>query len=778
MALAVSCGYPEGYFDNLKEDNDEELEIERNDVRDVARSVSSLDSGNFGDNEHKSPSLLILERIVSACNNSILQSVSHCPLPPETAVHTLSALAKPLNKLGRHYKEHPNANECSIIMLSLLALGNVCERLNLAFDSLSISQLLPVSRLALMGMASLSPLFSFLADISTRQHAMNDVEKQLIQTFEHTMKSCVHQAIISSAKIPELVAESTLQTSRYDIIGAMRGPGGEDHGTSICDTRVLQRYYLLTMFQSCTVGCIALMRFAFESDILACAVLKIYGPSVLHDLSGLYHELKSAEQDRQSGCDYGIGVSPMSRRLVLKTLSRLSMLQMNNSLDQQSEGRAILHQLLNSPLSEIRSQKNVPTSFDTLFRICEASYDLASFSPELVVDLFSNSTEDIGYIFECVVSGYSGLSFASDTDAMCEQWGRLRGGALCLLRNCFKRCIPEYCVGVISAIIKAECDSATTQCNQGPPSGSNFFNDVIIGEDKLHAGAFITAVGECLSIISSRSNERSVEDCRRCVRILQSSAPVVIPLILHPSPEASGHVDPRPTIAEAWFRAMTSLVEICRNNEQIASHLIADNVQDLIGSTLYATIALTFGKDLGSKKAPPSTIQNGMSLDGPQTLAMMEFATESILLGPSILSAAGESFTNQVQLQPIQESPSAEALGAAIVATGLLRAASGALPPWAVELTPTLLRSVNTALGSDTDIFIAVLMIATKLQTARGDLLAGRYFENVSSIHIDSFLSKTKEICIKGMLLLCSVVILWPWCLTVFFILLQVSGIS
>jgi hypothetical protein len=167
-----------------------------------------------------------------------------------------------------------------------------------------------------------------------------------------------------------------------------------------------------------------------------------------------------------------------------------------------------------------------------------------------------------------------------------------------------------------------------------------------------------------------------------------------------------------------------------------------------------------------------------MSLDGPQTLAMMEFATESILLGPSILSAAGESFTNQVQLQPIQESPSAEALGAAIVATGLLRAASGALPPWAVELTPTLLRSVNTALGSDTDIFIAVLMIATKLQTARGDLLAGRYFENVSSIHIDSFLSKTKEICIKGMLLLCSVVILWPWCLTVFFILLQVSGIS
>jgi len=67
LSLSASCAYPLHYFDNLSENNDEDLEIERNDVRDVCRSVCSLDSGNYGSDESKSPSVMILNRICTVC---------------------------------------------------------------------------------------------------------------------------------------------------------------------------------------------------------------------------------------------------------------------------------------------------------------------------------------------------------------------------------------------------------------------------------------------------------------------------------------------------------------------------------------------------------------------------------------------------------------------------------------------------------------------------------------------------------------------------------------
>ena len=194
------------------------------------RSVSSLESGNFGTAEQQSPSMLVLEHLVNTCNNVVKQSTSRSLLPPESVVHALSALAKPLNKLGKKYAHQPTQNECNILTTSLLALGNVCEGLNQLFPTLSMSQVLPVSRLALMGLASLSPLFSSLIEVRNSRAPVNETEKELLLVFEHTITVSLQHAIISSAKLPELAAESTLKTSRYDIRGTMRGPGGEDHG--------------------------------------------------------------------------------------------------------------------------------------------------------------------------------------------------------------------------------------------------------------------------------------------------------------------------------------------------------------------------------------------------------------------------------------------------------------------------------------------------------------------------------------------------------------------
>ena len=176
LALGTSCGYPPGYFDRLDEDNDEDLEIERNDVRDVARSVCALEAG-AGAAGRTPPSVLILDHVVGACDAAV-RCAAPGVLPPETAVHVLSSLAKPLNRMGQHYRERPCPVERAILTKSLLALGSVCDRLMSSFESHALSQILPLSRLALMATAALSPLFASLAAVM-RPLAQNN-------TNEHT----------------------------------------------------------------------------------------------------------------------------------------------------------------------------------------------------------------------------------------------------------------------------------------------------------------------------------------------------------------------------------------------------------------------------------------------------------------------------------------------------------------------------------------------------------------------------------------------------------------
>lgn len=113
-------------------------------------------------------------------------------------------------------------------------------------------------------------------------------------------------------------------------------------------------------------------------------------------------------------------------------------------------------------------------------------------------------------------------------------------------------------------------------------------------------------------------------------------------------------------------------------------------------------------------------------------------------LNPSTLATA--SFAAHFKLE---SSAHNENLGASIISTGLLRAASGALPPWAVELTPAIFKSLYVALGSNSDVFIEIISVCTKLESS-GEVLAGRYFRSISSSHIESFLSKTREACNKG----------------------------
>ena len=289
----------------------------------------------------------------------------------------------------------------------------------------------------------------------------------------------------------------------------------------------------------------------------------------------------------------------------------------------------------------------------------------------------------------------------------------------------------------------------------GPEAGSSFFNDCVIGEEMAHAGVYILLIRDCLDRIAKNNDqiEVGIHECRKCISVLQNCAPLVMQLLMHLSPEAASHVDPRPTIAEAWYLTLLSLVSICRNDSVLASCLLGVGVEKFIGESLSLAIALIFLKDLGTKKEPVRLIQIGLSLDGPHTLAIQSYISESVLLGPSIL--AETSILSIIQLNQSSFGPPT-VCGPAILIAALLRSISGALPPWTVEEAPVLFRSIFIATGNDIDGFVQILRVSTKLTAAAsfggvrsGELLAGKYLD-ASDSHIESLLSQTKEVCNKG----------------------------
>lgn len=269
------------------------------------------------------------------------------------------------------------------------------------------------------------------------------------------------------------------------------------------------------------------------------------------------------------------------------------------------------------------------------------------------------------------------------------------------------------------------------------------------------AGVYLILIRDCLIRINQTKNQcrKDVDDCVKCLSILKQVSSVVTLLLLHQSPEANCHLDPRPTITEAWFLTLSSLVSICQNHEHIASVLVNDGVESFLGESVALATALIYLKDIGTRTDLAALVQKGMSLDGAHTLAIETFLTESLILGPSILSAGGKSILSSISLNDALDQ---SILGPAILLAAFLRSVSGALPPWIVEEIPYLFQSMYIAMGSNVDEFIQVLRVSTKLKATvsfggvrSGELLAGRYLDARES-HVEGFLSQTKDVCIKG----------------------------
>lgn len=216
LILSQKCAYPPRYFENLADDNIEEIEIERNDVRDIIRSIVNLENSSTS----CQASLEILKQIIGHCKLSITedQNGRDNRLPHETIIHALSAPAKSLSTLAKAGNFTPAIED--IICNALDCLTFYCERLLHAFSaSVPLNDTLPVSRLVCLTVASFAPFFAALIKVGNKN--------AVVQKAHKCIGVCVVALTNSIIHVPELVASSSLDCTRYDIRGAFRAPGGE-----------------------------------------------------------------------------------------------------------------------------------------------------------------------------------------------------------------------------------------------------------------------------------------------------------------------------------------------------------------------------------------------------------------------------------------------------------------------------------------------------------------------------------------------------------------------
>jgi hypothetical protein len=736
MNLAARCCYPEGYFVDLGRNNVEELEIERNDVRDVLRTVATIPTLKSPTKglESSLPMLVclsVLQRLLELCNSSIQAAARADTLVSEVVLHAFSALAKPIDSAALFYSAHHSLQnsmvECSMQILNIaLEITSVAGRMIVKkFPVVPKYEVLPLSRLYNLSVASLSPVLSRLLHFAK-------FEDRVVSS----IGIAIEAAAMSLLHLPELPSPSTLRGSRFDVRGAMRSPGGEDH-----------------------VGVLTLLRLASESKNLSLAFLRSK-QDILLELCGLQEELKKMELKRGIGVFWGPGVLPKSRRILLGVICSLDIVaggyaQVSDRL------RATFNHALSS-IAAVSDQLPHPSS-EALFQICESVFDIAAFEPKiayLVFDTFdATSAQSICF---CILQEATNFGFKVPsngiTDDMLHQWIRLRAAMFTLLKALGSPDLPSSAVSLLQSLIRAECEAVLTQCGHGPASTSRLFHEDAISDENVPAGLFIQVLVETLS--NAFLSHVPVGALRNTLTVLFGSRQYVLQTMISgcSSPiQKDSFYDPRPVMAESWLICMTLLCRAMSMSGRLGSETLGqDSVQavtDLLVDTFIAVVSLLMYGSLEKTKQLRAE-DPGMTLDGPQGLVLMEFLESYFFTGREMLQIGASRLVRQIPVE-MGNTSYCEATGFGIVGAVLFRGIQGGLPPWAVENVPSVYASLYAALGKSVDDFGVMLELSMSIRLQEneqfgsvkgGSLLSGRYFEKMNDSAKGSFLRQAKEL--------------------------------
>ena len=284
---------------------------------------------------------------------------------------------------------------------------------------------------------------------------------------------------------------------------------------------------------------------------------------------------------------------------------------------------------------------------------------------------------------------------------------------------------------------------------------SPIFNESVISENLIPSGIFVRLLGE----IIEQQHEQGYRSVSNCITALHELRIVVLGALLLecPEPKIASSVDPRPTLCEAWYLSLNELISSFGSASQVPCSntpiraVLADTCCTCLLLLLYTSL------QRNSNESPNNV---GMSLDGPQTRAMLDYLQNYFLLGPDMFRAVALSlrYRLDIDIESIRVLSDAAAIpGVAILGACLFRAASGGLPPWAIEVIPSLYAALYVACGRDSTAFCQMLEASMDIRLSKtspgfgaicpGQLLAGRYFESAKESSKVAFIEKSSELC-------------------------------
>lgn len=880
MTLAEKCAYPHNYFhpNYLGEEVDEELERERNDIRDLLRLVTTTPQQQTTKQNNDSHlniifALELLNRIVQVCHDAVnkieTNNNNNNEMPSEVVLHALSALAKPLNKLTSTVLSMTNNNNnnhsqhkqyyiekgCETIQFTMQTLLKSSQILNQGFATTnmtsSVTIMLPISRLLCIGIASLAPMFSNLLMTSTpptNNNNNNENFLHMLQILQNTAREClissIHMAFQSTLLIPEILHPFDVSDGSNDIRGAMHTPGGEDH-----------------------VGALLIMRLCNEANICTHLFTNENDQTqFLNELSNLVNQLSDIEIKRGYGVNHGQGVIPKSKRILIESASRVAVMFCSSSSSSSTPPSSslpvnvqnILYGMMNIYLDQILAllssgQQHPPMTKEVYYYGCEACFSLAAFSNEILMTRFlteQNSRDGVNdrlcraidiLVLMCINGSNNAFATtnnnnnnASEREEIFHQFGRFRASLVTLFRSLFISSTslseyPEHLLEAFLFLIDTECKAIT----KGKPF-SEIFQPECIGEDVLLGGAFIQVISEVLSYLFSvdsstattggkkkkkkANQKKSIEKKKKNTdNNNQNTNQKKVTQLLFLSDKASASYksaifsnavkqdfeeDPRPSTIEALYGAMNVLIQ---NYESFDGALLLDKILcESASMALYLILSKPIPSSNNNKNSQvmDSDINekdkdNGTaSLDGPQTLIMLDFLHEFLNLSNN------NNNTNNKLLEKFGETQLEETFSAiikfptddninmhnlhnhqnheknimrrvgALFSAVFLRGVSGSLPPWSIESIPELYKSLfsfTTSSFSSTrnnnkknqqndsvDFFCSMIEMSMDIQFCNGNnnnnngekgktIVAGPFIQSMSQNARQKFLKQTNQ---------------------------------
>jgi hypothetical protein len=283
---------------------------------------------------------------------------------------------------------------------------------------------------------------------------------------------------------------------------------------------------------------------------------------------------------------------------------------------------------------------------------------------------------------------------------------------------------------IILVCIDKECSLVKVAC--ASPSNAlsaRMFREDLISCDGVPAGLFIQNILHALTSSGDSIDFQLLHLLERCKNVVQES-------ILLLAAKSASFCDPRETIAESWFQVSAVVASSLVPPHELKTSLLVD--------TLVATFHLLLMSSM-AKTQEERLRDPVMSLDGPQTLALISFLTaflsqEQALVNHVLkLAAAHFAMESTAELNP-------EVVPFVILSSLLYRGCSGALPPWAIESMPELYSLFFDATGKNPDLFARLLRAsmettaATQLgAVAMGQPIAGPLFATMNAKTKDEF---------------------------------------